>query len=379
MKECLRCCCWFLLFTAPSICWAGSHEQDEARLLQLVPLQIDALARAAPECSTPGVHFSRADFDGDRSFRYVVASYFAACGSHITSAVRVLKESAGKLLLYQIPEGLSLCPGVNVTPEVVDLENDGQPELAFRVSRGTNSRGEYSLLVFRWKEDKLQRVPGRGIDTRKAIFLDLNADGRLELVGFPRCLASKSAQDNTSYLHTGSGHRKSSRVCTDRRTYFYRDGEFKEIEVRRSEAKLSLLAASDKEFSLAESDPPQNLPTDRKEFVVRLGWSYNPSGSNSSKDIRPETLLLGRSLRPLAVITKLQKDDQDCKERAPSVRCFEGELVEARFDWKSVAGVLPKLQLQKKLEPGDTVALPFAALMANGDYVSTDITLTISK
>jgi hypothetical protein len=373
-------CLWCLLFGAASIRSATSRDLDEARLLRLVPWQIDALARSAPDCHPPGVRFIGADFDGNGSFRYVIASYFAVCGNRVSSAVRVLKEKDGKFLLHQVPSGVSFRAGQILSPGLVDLENSGVPELLFRVWQGADTTKNYSLLLFRWRDETLQPISTEQIDTRQAVFRDLDVDGRLELVTFPHCpTSSRQKKDRVSASGTYQRAASVAKLCPDRRIYLYRSGEFTEIKVKRSEAELTRVVAAETEFSLEEiHHQPGTLPT-QKEFVVQLEWS-DPNDPVSATKIKPETLLLGRALRPLAVTTKLEQQVGDCTGHGShSVQCFQGEVLEARFDRKSVATLLPKLQLTKTLETGDVVAVPLTALMENGDYVSADIMVSVSK
>ncbi len=371
-----------LLLGATSVCCANSRDEDRARLLRLVPLPMEALAHSAQNCQPPGVYFVRADFDGDRSFRYVVASYFVVCRSRITSAVRVLKEANGKLLLDQIPPALEFRPGQTLIPDLLDLENSGIPELLLHVWNGVDRSQQQSLLLLKWKDGMLQPISTANIDTKNAVFRDIYADGRLEMVSDPRCLTTKFVRKKRA-RGLPSNHGKGAadpKSCSGAAKYLYRSGEFREIEVRRSEAKLSRLAASDKEFSLAEIRQPLSTSQAQKEFVLQLGWSKSPSDSTSAVGIRPETLLLGRALRPLAVTTKLEKQDQGYNaDHSHAVQCVQEGVLEAHFDRQSGARLLPRLQLTKSLESGDQVLIPLTALMEDGDYVSADITVSISK
>lgn len=375
--------CWFLL-SAVSACFAGSPDVDRTRLLHIVPPEIDAAARASRQCQSPAVNFTRADFDDDGSFRYVVAAYYEVCENQVTSAVRVFKEVDGRFLLRQMLPGLALRTGATMRPEIIDLENDGTPELLFRVWRGTDTSKQYSLLLFQWKEGVLQSVPVRHVDTRNASFRDLDGDGRLELVGPAHCAAYRNRKTNGRAEPVAPGGVvPGPDSCSNRNIYSYRSGEFGRIKVQRSEVRLSRMAASDQEFSLAEVRGLRDASEERKEFVVQLGWRYDPSTPGSERDLEPETLLLGRALHPLKVITR--SGDLDCKTQpeparhgSPSRRCLKGELVEAHFDRASVARSLPRLQMGKKLEAGDRVSIPLVALMQNGDYASTDIMVSIS-
>ena len=373
---------FFLIFGVTSFCFANSSDQDQARLLNLVPVEIEALAHSSPNCQPPGVRFTRADFDGDHSFNYLIASYYAVCGSHITSAVRVLKETQGNLLLYQIPSGLEFRPGEMVSPDVIDLENNGVLEVMLRVWQGVDIGRQNSLLLLRWDHGTLQPVSTANIDTRDAIFRDLDADGRLELMTRPSCRPSRNQKSKKDHVATSNQQRPSSRSkdCADSRTYVYRSGEFAEITVRRTEVPIASLEASDKEFSISETTRPPNDPQLQKEFVLRLEWSNNSTKTGSVSELQPQTLLLGRTLRPLAVASKLEKESNECKDHGSQpVHCFQAEALEARFTRESVARLLPRLQLTKKLEPGDRVSVPFTALMENGDYVSAHFTVSVSK
>jgi hypothetical protein len=401
--------CWLLL-GAVSVCYATSYEADKARLLRLVPPEIDLLTRASQQCQSPGVDFTRADFDGDGSFRYVVASYSAICQGRVASAVRVLKEVDGKLLLHQVLPGLELRAGEILRPQIIDVENNGVSELVFRVWKGTDASKDYSLLLFSWQSGALHpvftrcpvtnesrlgcalarfdprgdRSHQRRIDTRNAIFRDLYADGRLELLT-PLCSISEGKGTSAPPFPVRDKHEttRALALCPNTRWYFYHSGALGEIKGRRSQAPLSHVAVSDKEFSLSEINTTQGASDAGREFVVQLRRSYDPSKTVAATELRPETLLLGRSLHPLKVVAKSQ--DQDCKSQqeptsqSPSPpQCPKGEFLEAQFDRASVAKVLPRLQPGKKLEAGDLVSLPLAALMDNGDYVAASIAVSIS-
>ena len=413
----LRCLC--LLLGIVSVCCATSYDADKARLLKLVPVEIDALARASAACHAPEVDFVRADFDGDGSHRYVVASYFVVCPARIVSAVRVLKEVDGQLLLHQVIPGLSFRAGVILRPEVIDLENNGVPEIMFRLWKGLDMNVDYSLLMLDWNDGALRPLftgctssgnsgafncvlaplnPLAGgrhrprINTRNGAFRDLYADGRLELAS-PLCVVAEKLDRNAppATAVDNLAAERHSKLCPGTRWYSYHAGEFDEIKVLTAQVELARVTTSGKNFSLAEIKSEQDSHDSHKEdaqreFVVQLAWLAGPSKPASSREIRPETLLLGRTLRPSRVTIKPEEQGHGCKtqpqempDRSLGVHCFKQELLEARFDRKAVAQLLQKLQLARQLGPGDLVSIPLAALMDNGDYVATSVQVRISK
>ena len=129
--------------------------------------------------------FELADLDGTGTANYIVAAYT----NGFSAAVRVLQlQNNGATLVFE--PNLRLLDGIFPAVELVDIENDGRPEVATHFS---SARGTATDWVFRWTGTELTLIGPTSVDERGEVFTDLfessffdvDGDGTLEIVQSP--------------------------------------------------------------------------------------------------------------------------------------------------------------------------------------------------
>jgi len=129
--------------------------------------------------------FRVADLDGIGTENYIVAAYT----NGFSAAIRVLKLDNGNAMLVTEPN-LRLLGGIYPALELVDIENDGRPEV---VAFFSSNRGITTDWVFKWTGTELSLIGPASIDKHGDVFtvlvqsdfIDVEGDGVLEIITPP--------------------------------------------------------------------------------------------------------------------------------------------------------------------------------------------------
>jgi hypothetical protein len=129
--------------------------------------------------------FALADLDGTGMANYILAAYT----NGVSAAIRVLRLQGSTATLAFEPNRLLLI-GIYPAVELVDVENDGRPEVAVHFSGG---RGTLTDWVFKWTGTELRLIGPSTVDERgnvftrlfESSFFDVDGDGILEIVQSP--------------------------------------------------------------------------------------------------------------------------------------------------------------------------------------------------
>jgi hypothetical protein len=129
--------------------------------------------------------FEVADLDGTGTANYIVAAYT----NGFRAAIRVLKLQDGTAILVA-ETNLRLLGGIFPAVKLVDIENDGRPEVAIYLSEARASTFDW---VFKWTGAELRLIGPASVDENGDVFTDLgdsgffdvDGDGTLEIVQGP--------------------------------------------------------------------------------------------------------------------------------------------------------------------------------------------------
>lgn len=129
--------------------------------------------------------FELADLDGTGTANYIVAAYT----NGFSAAIRVLRLQEGTAVLVSEPN-LRLLSGIFPAVKLVDIENDGRPEVSVHFS---SARGSLFDWVFRWTGTELRLIGPASVDEHGDVFtalvdsgfFDVDGDGTLEIVDYP--------------------------------------------------------------------------------------------------------------------------------------------------------------------------------------------------
>ncbi len=148
--------------------------------------------------------FQVGDLDGIGTDNYIVAAYT----NGFSAAIRVLKLQNDTAALVFEPN-LPLLDGIYPAVELVDIENDGRPEVAVHFS---SPRGTLTDWVFRWTEMELSLIGPASVNqhgdvfTRlfESSFFDVDGDGVLEIVQGPMKATEVYSFDGQNFTLTKS-------------------------------------------------------------------------------------------------------------------------------------------------------------------------------
>ena len=132
-------------------------------------------ARGGPEPSRFS-DFVAADLNATGVPEFLVAAYTNGFGA----VVRVLKKQGGSAALVAEPR-LNL-GGIFPTVSLIDLDNDGRPEVVVKFSGATGGMIDW---IFKWNGSELDLMVPETIYVGSAAFVDLDGDGILEIVNPP--------------------------------------------------------------------------------------------------------------------------------------------------------------------------------------------------
>jgi len=130
--------------------------------------------------------FRLADLDGVGTQNYIVAAYT----NGFSAAIRVLLLQDGSATFVTEPN-LRLLAGIRPALQLVDIENDGRPEVVAFFSQMSASTADW---VFKWTGTELSLIGPASIDEHgdaytalvNAGFRDVDGDGILEIITPPQ-------------------------------------------------------------------------------------------------------------------------------------------------------------------------------------------------
>ncbi len=130
--------------------------------------------------------FRLADLDGVGTQNYIVAAYT----NGFSAAIRILLLQDGSATFVTEPN-LRLLAGIRPALQLVDIENDGRPEVVAFFSQMSASTADW---VFKWTGTELSLIGPASIDERgdaytslvNAGFRDVDGDGILEIITPPQ-------------------------------------------------------------------------------------------------------------------------------------------------------------------------------------------------
>ena len=130
--------------------------------------------------------FAIADLEGSGVAEFIVAAYT----NGFSGAVRVLRKRNNSVFLVAEPD-LPLLGGVFPKLELVDMDNDGRPEV---IASFSSARGAAADWIFKWNLTTLDLIGPSSVDEEgnlssvlsEADLVDLDGDGILEIVNPPQ-------------------------------------------------------------------------------------------------------------------------------------------------------------------------------------------------
>lgn len=166
-------------FTHPSSIFALTTQELEQIVEQFYPQQLidDSNARVQRGGPAPfrARAFEVADLDGTGTANYIVAAYT----NGFRAAIRVLKLRDSTAILVAEPN-LRMLGGIFPAVELVDIENDGRPEVAIHFSSGSASLFDW---VFKWTGTELRLIGPTSVDEHGDVFTDLGESGFFDVDG----------------------------------------------------------------------------------------------------------------------------------------------------------------------------------------------------
>lgn len=320
--------------------------------------------------------FDHADLDGTGKADFVVAAYLTV----VDGTLRVFRENAGQLQVVADLDPEIEVGGGNFNLEIIDIDNDGKPEI---VAKGSGTNVDYTLDIFKWTSSSLVEITPAGVDTTDAELFDVDHDGMMEIVTPPDCTGLRPEQRDPA----------AGKCKGDYKVYKFNGSEFAlaftsptDPTGRSAGAASGVLIALPRHavmhpdsFPLAAvAQAAQGQSSQGGVVTVRIGnllalvagGAPQPLDVN---DIDAASLVLGRNIRPLStqVIPPSSTDTTSGSENSAT------PLLQAQFDRQTVLAFLPKVQLNKPLEVGDSLALTITGKMKNGVPLQAGVTVKI--
>jgi hypothetical protein len=338
------------------------------------------------------IQYTGADLDGTGRFDFIVASFEVG----LLGTVEVFRVSQGKLALAGQLEGNPNLGGGRMEIELVDVEDNGKPEVAVRSYGASDS---YKLGIFQWTGISLRLLnPDSSAQPNTfggAALFDVDNDGVLELI--TPCAASwvtdpsKPPLKDTPfgvYKFDGTAFKLAFTSPTDPTGQISPDGHNQSVfgDARMKSAHFQLAQIHE----AAEGILPEKGDGNEGRLLVQLGNLSAPADANpgprSVNDLDLKSLILGRTIRPLRARIVSADDDaeeqvssaeHDGEPNGPKPARLRGPFVEANFSRQAVLRFLPRTQLSKALAPGDAVSIDVRGKMKNGAPVFGSVSVKI--
>jgi hypothetical protein len=333
-----------------------------------------------------------ADLDGNGHYDYIVAGY----NVFDVGTVRVFHAVNGEIEVAGDVEGnLALGCG-QMKIDLLDVDNDGKPEIVLRNSGATP---DYSLYVFKWTGHSLHLMNVDHSESENSFgnadFFDLDGNGVLSIVT-PSSALERTDPNNppppglapspyVAFKLKNGQYEIAFTSPTDPTGVIGATGENQSVvgnaRMRPAQFRLKQIQEAVESERLDEGDEEEG------RLLVQFGNLSAPVADNpgprSANDLELKSLVLGRNLRPLrARIVNSTEEQEDVSDHhgEPSgtkgVR-FQGPFVEAQFSRQAVLRFLPRTQLGKALAPGDAVSIDVRGKMKNGAPVFGSVSVKI--
>jgi hypothetical protein len=191
-------------FTPASEIFALTSQEAEQIVEQFFPQQL--IDESEADFQQGGLEPFRAtavelaDLDGTGTANYIVAAYT----NGFRASIRVLRLQGSGAVLVAEPN-LRLLTGVRPAVELVDVENDGRPEVVIHFS---SARASLFDWVFKWTGTDLGLIGPVWVDERGDVFTaltnsdfdDVDGDGMLEIT-------TRSAETQTVKVYRFDGQK----------------------------------------------------------------------------------------------------------------------------------------------------------------------------
>lgn len=176
-----------LLLVAPLS--AQQSSGDAALVQQFFPQSLIAESTADFKAGGPppfqASAFAEADLNGTGNNDFLVAAYT----NGFSAVARVLRKQGTSVVLANEPQ-IPLLGGIYPTVTLIDLDNDGKPEVVIGLS---SARGGVADWIFKWNGSALQLFGPTEADLSgntttmlgDAVFVDLDGNGILEIINPP--------------------------------------------------------------------------------------------------------------------------------------------------------------------------------------------------
>lgn len=380
---------------APQV--ASPQTDLKAKLRSFTPQEvIDEANRDRDMSGDPNViqiPFTRADLDGTGQFDFIVAGYYTLG----QGTLRVFRIIDGELRPVGGVEGNPNLDFGNMEIELVDVDNDGKPEVALESSGVTGAA--YRLFVYRWTGHSLHLM-NFGDTFRSAEFHDLDGNGILDLVtpsSAPNLKEQPSPPNfqgipymvfklkNGDYLLAFTSK-------TDPRGLITPQGDFHDISAHETRLHPDRFSLSDIQRAAREDE--RDRDDEGADVVVQLGnlLSYPDGAKPPATDLNLKSLILGRGIHPKHVQIRSegeQDDDRDTEGRNNDERDrdarnkgaqkrFEGSFLEVRFSREALLKFLPRVRFDKPIQPGDKLSVDLNGRMKNGVSMTASVVVHIA-
>jgi hypothetical protein len=334
------------------------------KLLAMPPQQIMNLsARLFPNMSPHvSVDYVKADLEGSGSFEYLVAFY--SLEEYPGGVLEILKVQNGSLLPLFIDSDTT--SGARIAIELIDANADGIPEVLVSTSGPSGYTTDSDL--YKWTGSELASLIPENGRTTQVSFVDLDGDGRLEMIASP------------DYLPPDGPNEEDGRGSYE--IYSLEGGLYK--FVRASE--FDPITSVDAEGNSTEVDAP-NLQLSPSQFPIS---QVGANAQSTISDNTPVHLFIRKLVGKGQVEVPLDQLDPSSIWIDPGIHPIQTQIVPDAES--STAGAvmldifLPRTTLLKRLQwlqptaplaVGDSIGLSFHARVKDGRTVTGAVSATI--
>jgi len=366
------------LFVLPLAAQQPADDALKAQLLASPPAAVLGLAnRVSPrDHNVPiDVQFLHADLDGSRKFQYIVAFFFTAEVSQ-EGFLRVFKQNGSSLQVVGDDEGGDSNGGALALLELVDVNDDGIPEI---MVTGTGASGAHSSFdLFFWTGSSLHCMTN-GIDTEDANIADVDGDGQLEIISTPYIDVSPANQQAQQTPYTGFGIYKLQDVDYK----FERNSGLDPTGIHDASGNLTLIRFQTRtepdQFGIEQVQRAVNRSHEDDKDVVHVVIRHLRAFGNkpvSAEEIDPSTIILDRNTHPLrtSLVSASKEDQKDEKGEKEQ----HGLVLRVEFSRAALLRRLPRQDLTKPLVPGDKVGVLIRAKLKDGRSARSAVNVTIA-
>ena len=352
----------FVCFSASALLAQASSEATiRGRLLAEAPPSLTELAKQFP-AQPLTVDFLKADLDGSGRFRQIIAFYSQPVNPGLY--LRVFVEDAGTLKLIGEQEDQDTHGAIGWHVSLVDIDNDGIPELDLS---GTDSTGQRVMHeYFRWTGRSLHEL----LDPTKemaadAALEDVDGDGTLKLV------VQHGPNRYVIYKYNGADFVAAETLNRDPLGTIAADGSIHKVRAFFSDLNPSVFSINEVQSAIRSQSARDRDNDSGKEGTVRflIGRLRDLNGNTIAvEEVDTGSLILSRGTRPLSF--KFRPDSQAVAEGDTGTRRNSNEVLELEFARADILRLLPQLKLTAPLTPGDKLHLLLYGKLKDGTRVS---------